>query len=207
MYFHPDEKIAVFIDGQHLFNASRNLGFDVDYRNFLEFFRKKGKAVRAYYYAVHVDNGDYSPLKPLTDWLAYNGYTLTMRTTTEHIDSMGRRRIPNMDLEMLADMFDVADRFDHIVIVTGNAGYSRGVALIQRRGIRVSVLSSIKTAPPMLADELRRTCDEFLELQDIKGDFTRTVRQQREPQRDASPAGTPADPFAEGAATRRRISA
>lgn len=208
MYFHQDERLAIFIDGQHLFSASRNLGFDVDYRNFLECFRKKGKVIRAYYYAVHVDNGEYSPLKPLTDWLAYNGYALSMRTTTEHTDSQGRRRIPHTDLEMLADMFGIADHVDHMVIVTGNGGYCRGVSLIQQRGVRVSVLSSIKTDSPMLSDDLRRTCDQFIELQEIKSEFTRVNREPRM-SRDGV---TPADPFGDGedtprAPARRRISA
>lgn len=204
MYFHPDEKLAIFIDGQHLYNASRGLGFDVDYRNFLECFRKKGRVIRAYYYAVHIDNGEYSPLKPLTDWLAYNGYTLSIRTTSEHIDSMGRRRIPHMDLEMLADMIDVADHVDHMVIVTGNGGYCRGVGVIQRRGVRVSVLSSVKTDTPMLSDELRRACDQFVDLQEIKAEFTR----ERTPRTEATV--TPAEPFgAEDTSRlpRRRISA
>jgi uncharacterized LabA/DUF88 family protein len=52
MHFSPNERTALFIDGANLYSASRNLGFDVDYRNLLTFFRKQTNVLRAYYYAA-----------------------------------------------------------------------------------------------------------------------------------------------------------
>jgi uncharacterized LabA/DUF88 family protein len=171
------------------------LGFDVDYRNLLEFFRRKSHVVRAYYYSAVLETDEYSPLKPLTDWLAYNGYTLVTKPAKEFTDSAGRRRVKgNMDIEVAVDMLELASKIDHAVLFSGDSDFRRLVEAVQRKGVRVSVVSSIRTSPPMVADELRRQADQFLELADIAPEFT---RRQTEPRARAMPlrTSTPAEPF------------
>ncbi len=176
MHFLPGERVALFIDGANLYSASRNLGFDVDYRNLLEFFRKKAHVVRAYYYSALLDTEEYSPLKPLTDWLAYNGFNLVTKTAREFTDATGRRRIKgNMDVELAVDMMEMAPSLDHAVLFSGDSDFRRLVESVQRRGVRVTVVSSVRTQPPMVADELRRQADTFIELADIAPEFTRRV--------------------------------
>ena len=180
MHFLPNERTALFIDGANLYSASRNLGFDVDYRNLLEFFRKKAHVIRAYYYSAVLETDEYSPLKPLTDWLAYNGYTLVTKPAKEFTDSTGRRRVKgNMDIEVAVDMLELAPRIDHAVLVQRRLRFpppGRGDAA---QGVRVSVVSSIRTSPPMVADELRRQADQFLELAEIAPEFTRRQTEPR----------------------------
>jgi uncharacterized LabA/DUF88 family protein len=164
MTFLPTERTCLFIDGANLYSASRNLGFDVDYRNLLEYFRKRSNVIRAYYYSAVLETEEYSPLKPLTDWLAYNGYTLVTKPAREYTDSTGRRRVKgNMDIELAIDMLELADKIDHAVLFSGDSDFRRLVEAVQRRGVRVSVVSSIRTSPPMIADELRRQADQFLD--------------------------------------------
>ncbi|HTB44671.1 MAG TPA: NYN domain-containing protein [Acetobacteraceae bacterium] len=196
MHFLPDERVALFIDGANLYSASRNLGFDVDYRNLLEFFRKRAHIIRAYYYSAVLETDEYSPLKPLTDWLAYNGYTLVTKPAKEFTDSSGRRRIKgSMDIEVAVDMLELAPRLDHAVLFSGDSDFRRLVEAVQRKGVRVSVISSIRTTPPMVADELRRQADQFVELADIAPEFT---RRQTEPRVRTVPVRqTPAEPFAD----------
>ena len=197
MHFLPTERVALFIDGANLYSASRNLGFDVDYRNLLEYFRGKAHVVRAYYYSAVLETEEYSPLKPLTDWLAYNGYTLVTKPAKEFTDGAGRRRIKgNMDVELAVDMLELAPKIDHAVLFSGDADFRRLVEAVQRIGVRVSVVSSIRTSPPMVADELRRQADQFLELAEIASGFT---RRQMEPRpRAAASRPTPAEPFVDG---------
>ena len=194
MHFLPQERVALFIDGANLYSASRNLGFDVDYRNLLVYFRSKAQVIRAYYYSALLETDDYSPLKPLTDWLAYNGYNLVTKPAKEFTDATGRRRVKgNMDIEIAVDMMELAPKIDHAVLFSGDADFRRLVEAVQRQGVRVSVISSIRTSPPMVADELRRQADQFIELSDIAPDFT---RRQTEPRPRQAPARmTPADPF------------
>ena len=196
MPFRSNERTALFIDGANLYSASRNLGFDVDYRNLLEYFRRQTYVVRAYYYAAILETEEYSPLKPLTDWLAYNGYTLVTKPAKEFTDATGRRRVKgNMDIELAIDMLELAPKLDHIVLFSGDSDFRRLIEAVQRRGVRVSVVSSIRTSPPMIADELRRQADEFLELAEIAPEFT---RRQTEPRpRPAAPRMTPAEPFSD----------
>jgi uncharacterized LabA/DUF88 family protein len=196
MHFLPNERVALFIDGANLYSASRNLGFDVDYRNLLEFFRKRAHIIRAYYYSAVLETEEYSPLKPLTDWLAYNGYTLVTKPAKEFTDSSGRRRIKgSMDIEVAVDMLELAPRLDHAVLFSGDSDFRRLVEAVQRKGVRVSVISSIRTTPPMVADELRRQADQFVDLADIAPEFT---RRQTEPRVRTVPVRqTPAEPFAD----------
>ena len=200
--FLEDERTALFIDGANLYSASRNLGFDVDYRNLLEYFRKQTRVIRAYYYAAVLETEEYSPLKPLTDWLAYNGYTLVTKPAREFTDSTGRRRVKgNMDIELAIDMLELADRLDHVVLFSGDSDFRRLVEAVQRRGVRVSVVSSVRTSPPMIADELRRQADQFLELSDIGAEFTRRQTEPRPPRTAVrGPGATPAEPYADPAA-------
>jgi uncharacterized LabA/DUF88 family protein len=196
MHFLPNERTALFIDGANLYSASRNLGFDVDYRNLLEFFRGKTHLLRAYYYSAVLETDEYSPLKPLTDWLAYNGYTLVTKPAKEYTDATGRRRVKgSMDIELAIDMLELADKLDHAVLFSGDSDFRRLVEAVQRRGVRVSVVSSIRTSPPMIADELRRQADEFVELAEIAPQFTRRQVEPRTPR--PAQRQTPAEPFAD----------
>lgn len=174
MLFRENEKVCLFIDGANLYSASRNLGFDVDYRNLLAFFRKHCNVVRAYYYSAVLDTEEYSPLKPLTDWLAYNGFFLVTKNAREFTDQNGRRRIKgSMDIELAIDMMEIAPHIDHAVLFSGDADLRRLVESVQKQGVRVTVISSVKTNPPMVGDELRRQADQFLDLVDIAPEFTR----------------------------------
>src|SRR6202020_1774025 len=133
-----------------------------------EYSRKKPHVIRAYYSSAVLETEEYSPLKPLTDWLAYNGYTLVTKPAREYTDRSGRRRVKGtLDIELAIDMLELADKIDHAVLFSGDRDFRRLVEAVQRRGVRVSVVSSIRTSPPMVADELRRQADQFLELAEI----------------------------------------
>jgi uncharacterized LabA/DUF88 family protein len=180
MRFNAAEKTALFIDGANLYAATRSLGFDIDYRRLLDFFSARMNLVRAYYYSALLETEEYSPLKPLTDWLAYNGYSLVTKPAKEFTDALGRRRIKgNMDIELAIDMLELAPKLDHAILFSGDSDFRRLVEAVQRKGVRVSVVSSIKTSPPMIADELRRQADQYIELADIAPEFTRKPAETR----------------------------
>jgi uncharacterized LabA/DUF88 family protein len=181
MEFFPNERAALFIDGVNLYSASRGLGFDVDYRNLLKYFKKQTNVVRAYYYSALLETEEYSPLKPLTDWLAYNGYALVTKTAKAFTDSAGSRRgKDSMDVELAVDMLELVSRVDHVVLFSGNSNFCRLVEAVQRKGVRVSVVSSLRTSPPMAGDDLRRQADNFVELAEIAPEFTRRSTEKRQ---------------------------
>ena len=166
--FYPQERIAIFIDGANLYAAARGLGFDIDYKRLLDLFASKGRLMRAFYYTALIEDQEYSPLRPLVDWLDYNGYTMVTKPTKEFTDAMGRRKIKgNMDIELAIDMLDMAQYLDHAVLFSGDGDFRRLVEAVQRRGVRVSVVSTLRSQPPMAADDLRRQADTFIELQDL----------------------------------------
>jgi uncharacterized LabA/DUF88 family protein len=168
MNFYPNERIALFIDGSNLYAAAKGLGFDIDYKNLLQLFSDNGKLIRAFYYTALLEDQDYSPIRPLVDWLDYNGYTMVTKAAKEFTDSNGRRKIKgNMDIELAVDMLEMADRIDHFVLFSGDGDFRRLVEAVQRKGARVTVVSTFRSSPPMVADELRRQADNFVELQDI----------------------------------------
>jgi uncharacterized LabA/DUF88 family protein len=172
--FYENERVALFIDGDNLYSAARALGFDIDYRRLLKVFREKGRLVRAYYYTALVEDQEYSPIRPLIDWLDYNGYTMVTKPTKEFTDAMGRRKIKgNMDIELAIDVLEMAEHLDHVILFSGDGDFRRLVEAVQRRGLRVSVVSTIKSSPPMVADELRRQADDFVELSELAPLFAR----------------------------------
>lgn len=174
MPFYPQERIALFIDGSNLYAAARALDFDIDYKRLLEVFAAKGHLVRAFYYTALVEDQEYSPIRPLVDWLDYNGFTMITKPTKEFTDSFGRRKIKgDMDIELAIDMMEMAPHLDHIVLFSGDGDFRRLVEVVQRKGVKVSVVSTVKSSPPMVADELRRQADQFIELQDIAKDISR----------------------------------
>jgi uncharacterized LabA/DUF88 family protein len=179
--FYPQEKVAIFIDGANLYAAARGLGFDIDYKRLLDLFASKGRLIRAFYYTALIEDQEYSPLRPLVDWLDYNGYTMVTKPTKEYTDAMGRRKIKgNMDIELAIDMLDMAQYLDHAVLFSGDGDFRRLVEAVQRRGVRVSVVSTLRSQPPMVADDLRRQADTFIELQDLAPQIMR-VRDDSRP--------------------------
>lgn len=164
--FYTEEKVAIFIDGSNLYAAARALEFDIDYKKLLEWIASQGRLVRAFYYTALIDDHEYSPIRPLVDWLDYNGYSMVTKPTKEFIDSQGRKKIKgNMDIELAIDMMEMADNVDHIMLFSGDGDFRRLIEAVQRKGVRVTIVSTIKSSPPMVADELRRQADHFLELE------------------------------------------
>ena len=165
MLFYKEERCALFIDGANLYAAARGLGFDIDYRRLLEVFAQRGRLIRAFYYTALVEDQEYSPIRPLVDWLDYNGYSMVTKPTKEYTDAFGRRKIKgNMDIELAIDVLEMAEKVDHIIIFSGDGDFRRLVEACQRKGVRVSVVSTMRSSPPMVADELRRAADNFIEL-------------------------------------------
>lgn len=184
--FYKDEKVALFIDGANLYAAARALGFDIDYKRLLSVFGEQARIIRAFYYTALIEDQEYSPIRPLVDWLDYNGYTMVTKPTKEFTDNYGRRKIKgNMDIELAIDVMEMAPILDHIVLFSGDGDFRRLVEAVQRKGARVTVVSTVKSSPPMVADELRRQADSFIELQDLSREVAR---------RHSRPDNRPEDP-------------
>ena len=176
------ERIALFIDGSNLYAAARALGFDIDYKKLLEYFSGKGYLVRALYYTALIEDQEYSPIRPLVDWLDYNGYTMVTKPTKEFTDAAGRRKIKgNMDIELAVDMLEMADNLDHLFVFSGDGDFRRLVEAVQRKGKRVTVVSTVRSSPPMAADELRRQADVFLELEKLIPEISRNGNRRPAP--------------------------
>ena len=179
MSSYSQERIGLFIDGANLYAAARALGIDMDYKRLLDEFASRGRLIRAFYYTAMIEDQEYSPIRPLVDWLDYNGYTMVTKPTKEFTDASGRRKIKgNMDIELAIDMLEMADYLDHVVLFSGDGDFRRLVEAIQRRGVRVTVVSTLQSQPPMVADELRRQADCFIDLYDLEPKISR--QQSRE---------------------------
>ncbi|MCB8836054.1 NYN domain-containing protein [Aurantimonas sp. VKM B-3413] len=174
MQFDQREKLALFIDGANLYATSKNLGFDIDYKKMLVWFHQHAYVLRAYYYTALVEDNEYSSIRPLIDWLDYNGYRVVTKAAKEFTDQTGRRKIKgNMDIELAIDAMELADTVDHFVLFSGDGDFRSLVEALQRKGRKVSVVSTLSTTPPMIADDLRRQADHFIDLVSLKGDIGR----------------------------------
>ncbi len=177
--FDPREKIVLLIDGANLYATSKALGFDVDYRKLLAAFQKRGYLLRAYYYTALVEDQEYSSIRPLIDWLDYNGYRVVTKPAKEFTDAAGRRKVKgNMDLELAIDALEISDVVDHFVIFSGDGDFRTLVEALQRRGRKVSVVSTVASQPPMISDELRRQADHFIDLASLQKEVGRDASER-----------------------------
>ena len=180
MKFYPAERVAIFIDGKSLFDTARALDIDLDYKKLLALFRTEAQLLRALYYTTVYDDEEFSALRPLVDWLDYNGFTMVTKQVRATVDSLGRRRVfGGMDVDMAVDAMNLAATVDHIVLFTGDGNFRRLVAGLQAKGKRVTVISTLRTQPPMVSDELRRQADFFIDLADYADDIRRVVPADR----------------------------
>ena len=197
MNFYPTERVALFIDGANLYATAKALTFDIDYKRLLALFRSKGQLVRALYYTALAEDQEYSSIRPLIDWLDYNGYTMVTKPTKEFVDAAGRRKIKgNMDIELAVDAMELSEYLDHVVLFSGDGDFRSLVEALQHKGKRVSVVSTLTTTPPMIADELRRQADQFIDLAHLQAEIGRdpAERGQRDAQRRRPEPG-PLDEF------------
>jgi uncharacterized LabA/DUF88 family protein len=196
--FDPREKIALFIDGANLYATSKALGFDIDYRKLLSSFQKRGYLLRAYYYTALIEDQEYSSIRPLIDWLDYNGYTVVTKPTKEFVDASGRRKIKgNMDIELAVHVMEMADAIDHLVLFSGDGDFRSLVEAVQRKGKKVTVVSTLSTQPPMIADELRRQADHFVDLAQMRAQVGRDPSERAQRQAERAQAETFEDDFEE----------
>jgi uncharacterized LabA/DUF88 family protein len=165
----PSDRIALFIDGANLYATARALGFDIDYRRLLKEFQDRGALLRAFYYTTIIEDQEYTSIRPLIDWLDYNGYTVVTKPTKEFTDATGRRKVKgSMNIELAVNAMELADHVDRIFLFSGDGDFRPLLEAVQRRGVHVTVISTLTSQPPMVADELRRQADAFVDLAELK---------------------------------------
>ena len=178
----PATRIALLIDGANLYSTCKTLGFDVDYRRLLTEFHSRGALLRAFYFTPVIEEQEYSSVRPLVDWLDYNGFTVITKVIKESVDASGRRRIKgNMDIELAVSAMELAGHLDEMVLFSGNGDFRSLVQAVQRRGVRVTVVSTISCQPPMIADELRRQADIFIDIRDLQPRIERAASERPAP--------------------------
>jgi uncharacterized LabA/DUF88 family protein len=182
------EKNALFIDGANLHTTAKALGFEIDYKRLLREFQSRGYLLRALYYIAVVEDRELSSIRPLIDWLHYNGYTVVTKPTKEFVDQTGRRKVKgSMDIELAIDAIGIAPHIDQMILFSGDGDFRSLVKAVQRRGVRVVVASTVSTRPPMIAEELRRQADEFIDILGLHRDpgerSARGLREGRERRR------------------------
>lgn len=181
----PNERVILFVDGREFSACQRALGFNVDFKLLLSVYRARARLIRAMYYTTMVVQ-DEDSLRPLVDWLEYNGFRLFTKSLHEKVDREGRPYVRgNTRAEMAVDAVDMADHADHFVFFANDASFSHAAAVLQRRGKRVSVVSTMMTDPPLVADGLRRQVDHFIDLASLESLISRD-REPRSPVSDSA---------------------
>jgi uncharacterized LabA/DUF88 family protein len=175
-----NSKIALFIDGANLYGTAKALGFDIDYRRLLKEFQSRGELLRAYYYTAVVEDQEFKSIRPLVDWLDYNGYTVVTKAAKEFTDASGRRKVKaDMSIELTVDAMELAEHVDEMVLFSGDGDFRSLIEAVQRRGVRVTAVSTISSQPPMIADELRRQADVFTDLTELRPLIARDITSER----------------------------
>lgn len=175
--YYQDDRLAVFIDGANFHSSHRRLDYDIDYRKLRGYFAQRSKLMRLFYYTAVLEE-EFTPIKPLLDYLEYNGYTVVTKPAKQHTDEFGIRKTKgNMDVELVVDAMEQAANLDHAVIFSGDGDFRRLVQSLQRQGVRVTVISTLAGESRLIADELRRQADRFIDLKDLRVEFGKELRQ------------------------------
>ncbi|MBA4131936.1 MAG: NYN domain-containing protein [Hyphomicrobium sp.] len=189
MNFYPTEKTIVFIDGPDLHGIARSTGFDIDFKKLKSFFQDRTHLVRAFYYTTVVVQDQHATIKPLVDWLEYNGFTLVTKPAKVRIAPDGRQHMnTNMRVELAVDALEFSQTADHVVLFSSDSAYCHLVATLQRRGKRVSIVSTLANNGAAVADDLRRQADQFIDLVDIAPSIRRKIKDRAEPTSARTPA-------------------
>lgn len=182
---HERDRVALVIDGPSIYQTSKHLGFDVDYGKILSLLRESCRFYRAYYYTVLRETEAGLTMMPLVDWLEFNGYTVFHKVMREFELEDGRRKTKGTIIpEISTDLGDIATQVDHILLVSGDGDLAYAVEAAQRKGCKVTIISSTLTSPAAISDELRRRSDHFLDLEFLRPAISRrhpdaTVRAAR----------------------------
>jgi uncharacterized LabA/DUF88 family protein len=188
--FYKEEKVALFIDGSNLYAAAKALDIEIDYKKLLKWATNCGRMVRTFYFTALIEEQDYSPIRPLVDWLDYNGYSMVTKPAREYQDASGQKKLKgNMDIELAVDMMEIADHVDHIILFSGNGDFRVLLQAIQRKGVRVTIVSTVSSSPPMVSDELRRQSDHFIDLIDLRDNICKKPESNSEIQEDIARTG------------------
>ncbi|KRQ93501.1 NYN domain-containing protein [Bradyrhizobium valentinum] len=165
----PSDRIALFIDGANLYATAKALGFDIDYRRLLKEFQSRGTLLRAFYYTTIIEDQEYTSIRPLIDWLDYNGYTVVTKPTKEFVDAGGRRKVKgSMNVELAVHAMELAGHIDRMFLFSGDGEFRSLLEAVQRRGVHTTVVSTLTSQPPMVADDLRRQADAFIDLAELR---------------------------------------
>ncbi len=176
------EKVALFIDGANISNTCKLLNFEVDYAKLLAYFEARYRIIRSYYYTALIEENGNIQRQPMVDWLSYHRFTVrTKKAKVYTNDDTGERRVKgNMDMELAVDMVKTASLVDRIILFTGDGDFSCLVEYLQStHAVQVTVVSTIQSRPPMISDELRKQCDEYLDINNIRGEVCKDYNPRR----------------------------
>jgi uncharacterized LabA/DUF88 family protein len=171
--------IAAFIDGANLYSTAKALGFDIDYQKLLKELQSRGNLLRAFYYTAIFEDQEYSSIRRLVDWLDYNGYRAVTKVSKNYVDASGRRKVKSdMHIELAVGAMEIASYVDEIILFSGDGDFRSLVEALQRRGVRVTVVATIARQPPLIADELRRQADGFIDLMELRAKVGRDAAER-----------------------------
>ncbi len=155
-------RIALLIDGANISAQQHVLRQAIDWKGLLAHFEAGGNLVRALYFTARLPAEKHDPIRPLTDWLTYNGFTVVSKLAKIQTDrTTGQEVIKgNTDVELAVCAMELAPRLDEAILLSGDGDFRSLVEAMQRAGVRVTVASSLTHC----ADELRRQADVFLNL-------------------------------------------
>lgn len=172
--FQMSEKMALFIDGQSLHYTAKALGFDIDFKRLLEDFGWRGFLLRAYYYAQVREDPDANVLRPLLDWLAYNGFVVRQTISKDAHDTADRRKFKrNIGVNLAVDALELAPSIERMFLFAGDSDLATIVRAVQRRGVHVTVVSTMAAKPQVISEELRRSANSFLDLGALRAAISR----------------------------------
>ena len=170
-------RAVALIDGANLYSTGKALELEIDFKRLLKLLKSNRYLLRAYYVTAIREDGEYTSIRPLLDWLDYNGYDLVTKSAREFRQSDGSTKVKaSMGIEIAVLAAQIAPSVDEVYLFTGDGDFVPLVEYLKELGKRVIVVSTIETQPMMAADELRRVADEFWDLDSMRESIVKESR-------------------------------
>ncbi len=152
-------RIALFIDGSHLFYAALHLGIEINYKKMLRCLTAGSRLLRPFFYTGVDSNNDKQ--KSFLLWMRRNGYRVIAK---ELLDCADGSKKADLDVEITVDMMTLVGCYDTAVLVSGDGDLAYAVNAVSYRGVRVEIVS----LRSMTSDSLINVSDTYVDLQEIK---------------------------------------
>ena len=157
-------KTAVFIDAANLENSVKSRGWWIDYKKLYMFFDQRTNLVTIRHYCVRHNDERQDNFFTVLKRTGFKFITKPLKIITNDDKLKGHLRKANFDVEIAMDVAELADKFDTLILFSGDSDFDYLVKKLREKDKKVIVIST----KHHIARELIAGCNKYIDLKKLK---------------------------------------